>query len=126
MDLSVYKNNHNGEANLNDLTIIATFSVESTCYYADNHFGRFNEFAHMPYGCYAEMQKAYIAPFGGQFNRFTDSEKAKEVAIQIYDKYNENYDFTTDDHYQYAQVTYFCIDSNYHLYQICKAFYDIK
>lgn len=118
--------NNWGWTDLNSLNVIATFCVESIASESDNSYHSYVKYADNPENCYHQIRNNSVSPFSGQFNRFTDSEKAKEVAIQMYDKYNDNYDFTTDNHWQYAQVTYFCIDDHDNLYQICKAFYDLN
>ena len=117
--------NNWGWTNLNQLNIIATFSIESIANGTDNSYHSYVKYAVDPKQCYQQIRNNSVSPFN-QFNCFIEGYMAKDVARQMFDKYNKHFDFTTSDVSKYAQVTYFCIDEKNNLYQICKAFYDIN
>ena len=114
-----------GWTDLNQLNIVATFSVESIANGADNSYHSYVKFADNPIECYNKIRENSISPFK-QFNCFIEGCMAKKIATQMFDKYNNHYDFTTNDSCKYVQVTYFCIDSHNNLYQITKVFYDLN
>lgn len=114
-----------GWTDLNTLNIVATFSVESVAFEADNSYHSYVKYASNPKDCYNRIRENSVSPFR-QFNCFVEGYSAKEIAIQMFDKYENHFDFTTNDSSKYCQVTYFSIDENNNLYQICKAFYDLN
>lgn len=114
-----------GWIDLNNLNIIATFSIESVAFESDNSYHSYVKFADDPRVCYQKIRDNSKSPFN-QFNCFAEGYLAKDIAIQFFDKYENHYNFTTNDSSKYVQVTYFCIDDHGNLYQICKAFYDLN